>query len=282
MNKKMLSLLSLKWNPFSSDLPIEALLVTPRVESFCWRVEQGLVREGGFALVTGEPGTGKSVVLRVLADRLSRVREVTVGELEHPSSHIADFYRELGNVFGVALKPHNRWGGFQALREKWRAHIDTTLTRPILLIDEAQEMSPAVLSELRLLSSTRFDSRIILSVVLAGDPRLTEMLRHAELLPLGSRIRARLALEYATAEELAACLKHLVATAGNAKLMTPELMATLCDHAIGNYRLMTTMAGELLAAAAQRERTQLDEKLYFEVFAASKAPASSPRAAKLR
>ena len=49
MNKKLLSLYGLKWNPFSPDLPTEALRVVPKVESFCWRIEQGLVREGGFA-----------------------------------------------------------------------------------------------------------------------------------------------------------------------------------------------------------------------------------------
>jgi len=275
MNKKLLSLYGLKWNPFSPDLPTEALRVTPRIESFCWRIEQSQVREGGFALITGDPGTGKSVVLRLLAERLASLRDVSVGALAHPQSNVADFYREMGDLFGVALKPHNRWGGFKALRERWHAHIESTLVRPLLLIDEAQEMNPAVLSELRLLSSTHFDSRLILAVVLAGDGRLVDQLRRPELLPLGSRIRIRLPMEYASREELLACLEHLLQTAGNRKLMTPELMHTLCDHAVGNYRVMTTMAAELLAAAAQREATQLDEKLYLEVFAAPQAAKSS-------
>ena len=98
----------------------------------------------------------------------------------------------------------------------------------MLLIDEAQEMHPAVLNELRLLSSTQFDSQILLTVVLAGDVRLSAKLRRDELLPLGSRLRTRLAMEYADRKELLACLKHLLASAGNANLMTPELMQTLC------------------------------------------------------
>jgi len=224
-------------------------------------------------MISGDPGSGKSVVLRVLFDRLSSLPDITVGAIVHPSSNLADFYREMGDLFGIELKPHNRWGGFKALRERWQTHLEGTLLRPLLLIDEAQEIPPSVLSELRLLASQQFDSRTLLTVVLAGDHRLSAKLRRDELLPLGSRIRARLVMEYADRETLMACLKHLQATAGNAGLMTLELMQTLCDHAAGNYRVLTSMATELLASAAQQEITQLDEKLYLEVFGSPTAKA---------
>ena len=61
----------------------------------------------------------------------------------------------------------------------------------------------------------------------------------------------------------------MLTSAGNAHLITPELATTLCDHAVGNYRVLTGMAGELLATAAQRELTQLDEKLFLEVYGAT-------------
>jgi len=205
---------------------------------------------------------------------------VTVGAVSHPQSNLADFYRELGDIFAVALRPHNRWGGFKALRERWLAHLEGTRRRAVLLVDEAQEMSPAALCELRLLASARFDSQPLLCVVLAGDARLIDKLRHEELIPLGSRIRTRLATEHASREELALGLNHLLAGAGNASLMTPQLRHTLCDHAAGNYRILTTMAAELLAAAAQRELPQLDDKLYLEVFAQPEAPAPRRTAAR--
>jgi type II secretory pathway predicted ATPase ExeA len=266
VNKKLLSLYGLKWNPFAPEVPVEAFHIGARLDSFCWRVEQ-LVGEGGFALVTGLSGLGKSVTLRVLADRLSALRDVQIGVLSRPQAGLHDFYRELGELFGVQLQPHNRWGGAKALRERWQAHIDAALCRPVLIIDEGQEMQLAVLNELRLLCSARLDSHLLLTVVLAGDQRLIERFRSEELLPLGSRMRVRLALERATPEQLRELIEHAIAKAGAPKLMTTELVATLCDHAQGNLRALMNMASELLAAAAQREAAQIDEQLFFDTFA---------------
>jgi general secretion pathway protein A len=276
MNKKLLSLFGLKWNPFAPDVPDEALLVTPRIESFCWRVEN-LASQGGFALVTGDPGVGKSAALRMLVDRLSSVRDLRVGILSRPQAGLADFYRELGDLFGVELRPHNRWAGSRLLRQSWQLHIDAALFRPVLLIDEAQEMHPAVLNELRLLCSVKLDSHLLLTTILAGDRRLTEKLRADDLLPLASRMRVMLALDRASPAELEECLRYALGKAGAPRLMTAELISALCEHAAGNCRALMTMADELLAEGARREVKQLDEKLYLELFAVP-LPAAKPRA----
>lgn len=266
--RKMLSLWGLKWNPFSPELPLEALLVTPRIENFAWRVEQ-LVQEGGFALITGESGTGKSVALRIVASRLSALRDVVVGAIERPQSKNSDFYRELGDIFAVKLTPSNRWGGFKALRERWKAHVASSRIRPVLLVDEAQEMAGEVLAELRILSSADFDATSLLTVVLSGDGRLLEMLRQEHLVPLGTRIRTRLVTEAASRDELLDLLSHALSSAGNAALMTAQLKDTLVDHSVGNYRVLMTMAGELLAYGMANDIKQLDEKAYLEVFQSS-------------
>lgn len=275
-SKKLLSLWGLKWNPFSPELPSDGLLVTPQIESFAWRVEQ-LVQEGGFALVCGESGTGKSVALRIVAERLASVRDVVVGVLERPQSKNADFYRELGDIFSVKLSPSNRWGGFKALREKWKAHVASSRIKPVLLIDEAQEMASDVLSELRILSSADFDATSLLTVVMAGDGRLLELLRHPDLVPLNTRIRTRLSTESATRDELLELLQHALAKAGNASLMTDQLMDALVDHSAGNYRLLMTMSAELLAYGCAHEVSQLDEKFYLELFH-PKGPTSKKKA----
>ena len=263
---RLLSFYGLKWNPFTPDVPSEGLLSTRPIEHFAWRMEQ-LVGDGGFALISGDCGTGKSVALRLLAERLARLADVVVGVLSRPQSGISDFYRELGELFEVNLTPRNRWGGFKVLRERWKAHVESTLLRPVLLIDEAQAMAPVVLSELRMLASGHFDTVSYLTVVLCGDARLSELFRHDDLVPLASRMRSRLVMDYAHREQLLALLKHVIAAAGNAKLMSEPLMHTLSEHAAGNSRMLMSMAGELLVEGLAREQTQLDEKLYLEVFA---------------
>jgi general secretion pathway protein A len=275
MNKRLLNLYSLKFNPFSSQAPATALWATPQIQSFCWRIEQQ-IGEGGFALVTGDPGVGKSAALRLLSEHLQGLRDLCVGVLTRPQAKMADFYRELGHLFGVPLTPSNRWHSSKSLREKWLAHIEAALYRPVLIIDEAQETNALVLSEMRLLASADLDSRSILTLILAGDQRLAARLEEPDLLPIASRVRSRLRLEALPPKALQECLNHLLKAAGNPKLLSPSLIQTLCEHATGNLRLLMNMANDLLVAASQQEREVIDEKLFFEVFSLDPKPVKKP------
>jgi general secretion pathway protein A len=271
-NKKLLSLFGLKWNPFQSDVPTEALYKRNEVQSFIWRVEN-LVMDGGIAYVTGDPGYGKSTALRLIDEQLRGLREVVVARIERPQNGLSDHYRELGDLFGISLRPSNRYGGFQALRRKFRQHIESTLLRPVLLIDEAQSMKTDILSELRLLGSDEFDSRRILTVVLAGDLRLTERLKEVELLPLARRVRSRLTLGAMVDEEMRKMLEHALSSAGNKQLMTPGVAEAVVAHSMGNPSTMMSTCDELLAKAIVTEKAQIDEKIFFEAY---EAPQTRP------
>lgn len=265
-NKRLLALYGLKHNPFLPGIPVESLWLPPEMDPFLFRVEN-LVMEGGFALVCGEPGLGKSKTLQIMAHRLGRLDSVVVGVMERPQSSLGDFYREMGELFGVNLSPANRYGGFKALRQRWKEHIKSTLFRPVLLIDEAQEMMTSSLNELRLLGSIEFDSQCLLTIVLCGDMRLPERFRSSALVALGSRIRYRRILEPYSAGELRECLQYCLDHAGAPQLMTKPLMDTLVEHSAGNLRLLNTMAAELLTVGAEKELGQLDEKLFLDLYA---------------
>lgn len=270
-NKQMLAYYGLKWNPFLPNIPVDSLWHSPQIDSFVFRLES-MAMNGGFALISGEPGLGKSKTLQLIAHKFSKMDEVVVGVMERPQSSVGDFYREMGSLFGVNLSPANRYGGFKELRERWKSHMKTTLFKPLLLVDEAQEMLTGCLNELRLLSSVDFDSQNLLTTVICGDNRLTERFRARDLIALGSRMRFRLKIEPYNKVELMDYMVHTLAQAGAPHLMTSALMETLVDHCAGNQRVLNNMAAELLAIGLKKECPQLDGKLFIETFSRKPSP----------
>jgi type II secretory pathway predicted ATPase ExeA len=278
-NTQIRNLYGLKYNPFLPDLPPDALYTIPGTEHFALRV-QTMAAQGGFALITGEPGIGKSKTLQRIAHQLEQIPDLSVRVMQRPQSSVGDFYREMGELFNVGLTPANRYGGFKALRERWKAHCQSTLLRPVLLIDEAQQVSVDCLTELRLLQSHHFDSQNLLFTILCGDHRLPERFRTSQLLPLGSRIGLRLVLNPLSPEQLQDYLSFVLGQAGNTQLMGTELMRTLSAHAAGNLRVLNQMAVELLAVAAERNLPRIDESLFFDLFAPTVTKARRVHAVK--
>ena len=275
-NTDIRNLYGLKYNPFLPDLPPEALYTIPGSESFGMRV-QSMAEHGGFALITGEPGHGKSKTLQKIAHRLEQVPDLTVGVMQRPQSKLGDFYRELGELFHVGMTPSNRYGGFKALRDRWKRHCQSTLLKPVLLIDEAKQVSAECLTELRILQSHKFDSQNLLFTILCGDNRLPDRFRTADLLPLGSRIGLRLLLEPLSPEQLQDYLHFAMDQAGNSQLMSDELVRTLSGHSANNLRVLNQMAAELLVAAAQQNLPRIYESLFFELFSPSGTKPSRSR-----
>ena len=94
MSRTLLQTYGLKFHPFRPDVPIEALQVTPTLDAFLRRVELSIA-DGGYVMITGEPGTGKSVALRLLKKRLDDISDVVVGINGERATSLADFYRKL-------------------------------------------------------------------------------------------------------------------------------------------------------------------------------------------
>lgn len=277
MRSELLIAYGLKHNPFSRSIPHDALWSPPGFEAFAFRVES-VILDGGFAMLCGEPGLGKSKVLQLINERLLRIgKDIVVGVMERPQSSVGDFYRELGDIFGVELTPNNRYGGFKALREKWKHHIQATLIRPVLIIDESQEVHDQCLTELRLMSNAKFDSEVLLTTILSGDNRLPERFRKPSLIPLGSRIRTRWNLQPWDRATLHTFIEHALEAAGAPHLMTDGLKTTVVEHAAGNLRMLCSMGEQLLHEGAQRRLKQLDEQLYIDCFNYKPKPSAKRR-----
>lgn len=262
--RKILEFYGLKYQPFSTEKPVSGIFAHSWMTEGAWLIEN-LVMDGGIAALVGDPGMGKSACMRYLHNRLGSIPDAVVVHLERPQSSLADFYRELGDIFGLELRVSYRWGGFRALRKKWADHILATGLRPVLVIDEAQLMQPVTMTELRLLSSEKFDSRTLLAAILAGDDRLEKKMENPELLPLKSRINPFLRVPAMDKKSAESMLKHLLADAGAPHLMNDTLVSILSNDCASNPRSLMQLGSTLLVTGFSKSNPQLDERLYYEV-----------------
>lgn len=264
-NKDLLTFYGLKWNPFSCNIPLEGLSINKKIEFFCWQVEN-LIMDGGYGVLTGHAGTGKSTTLRFLADKLENIKDVNIGIISRPQSSIPDFYRELSDIYNLSFKNNNRWYSYQNLRKKWMSCLSNGQLRPVLIIDEAQEVSIDVLNEIRLMSSIHLDSKTVLAVIFSGDMRLLDKLQHPQLLSLNSRIRVKQIQETISVNELELMLIECLRKAGNTNIFSKELIKILAGQANGNCRSLMIMAESLLQMGVSQEIIELTQQHYFELF----------------
>jgi general secretion pathway protein A len=258
---KLHMLYGLKWNPFALSIPNEGLYRIPELDALSYRIRSSL-HEGGFSLITGDPGTGKSCCSRLLCDDIAKQDGVLVTKITRPQSSITDLYRELSYVFESHFPFSNRFGGHIKLRDKWRMQMDNTTMKPVLIIDEAQDMRAHVMQEIKSLSSEALDSNILLTIILVGDLRLVAQLDQPELQPIRSRLRYRLVLADKVENDLMAIMLQTMRQAGCAQLMTESLVKIIVSKAMGNPRTMMTLANNCLVEAMP---APIGESVFFKV-----------------
>ena len=161
------------------------------------------------------------------------------------------------DLFGITLIYNNRWSGFKGLRARWLAHLDDTRMRPLLLVDEAQELPNQVLTEMRLLPSSEFDSRVILSVVLAGDSRPLAKLRSPDLQPIASRVCQRFLMARAEPEELTRLFDYLLDKTGYPGLTTPRARLPRCRPQSPSNSVKTAPSITVLTLSKSHPRARL-------------------------
>lgn len=199
--------------PFSIAVNPRYLYMSPRHRDALAHLLYGVGIGGGFALLTGEVGTGKTTINRCLLEQLPEATDLAV--VLNPALSAVELLATVCDEFEVVYP-----AGTDSLKTLTDALHQFLLAnhqrqrRSVLLIDEAQHLEFAVLEQIRLLTNLETDAQKLLQIVLIGQPELGEKLARPELRQLNQRITARYNLQALSAAETQAYIRHRLGVAG--------------------------------------------------------------------
>jgi len=201
------------------------------------------------AAIIGPSGVGKSGVLRSLTDALPearyRVHYVKVTDLNK-----REFCREIAVALGCP--PAGYYGALvHTIQQRCQTLLDQESLRPVILVDEAHDIRPDVLAMLRVLTNFEMDSRLAVSVVLAGQNKLRELLRRDDLEAVSRRIAHYASLRLLSREEVRQYVAHRLQIVGaKTELFDDAAHDALYEAAQGNLRATNRLALKSLETAA--------------------------------
>jgi len=244
--------------PFSKEVPDSELWLPPSKQALVDEVCEA-VQQRAQVLLVGEPGVGKTCVLRALrhrlpppAFRLTYCHNATLGR--------RDFYRQLCVALGLTPAA-TAAGVFYAVS----SHVET-LSRerlyPVFLLDEAHLLHQDTLNHLHVLLNYELDSRALLSLLLVGLPELKDRLELRKNRSLYSRIHCRLTIEPMTADDTADYVRLRLGRAGcDRELFVPDALALLHQVAGSSLREIDRVATASLREAARRKKKLVERDL---------------------
>ncbi|WP_432471294.1 AAA family ATPase [Amphritea sp. HPY] len=206
----------------------------------------GIGNDGGFVLLTGEVGTGKTTVCRALLDQLPEATDVAL--ILNPKYSSQELLASICDELGITYPQHEtRIKHYIDALTKHLLQSHAEGRHTVLILDEAQNLGVDVLEQIRLLTNLETDCHKLLQIVLVGQPELLEQLLRPELRQLSQRITARFHLGALNRSELEAYISHRLAVAGvQGRLFpaatlnrlyrmtrgVPRLINILCDRAL--------------------------------------------------
>ena len=216
---------------------------------------------GGFVQLTGEVGTGKTTLSRLLLEQLPENARIAL--VLNPRQNAVELLETICEELKLDIT--GKRGSTKSLVDALNAYLLEAYAqglKVILLIDEAQNLPADALEQVRLLTNLETDTQKLLQILLLGQPELREMLARPELRQLAQRITARFHLAPLAAEETATYLRHRWRVAGGERFpFDAKAVQRLHARAGGIPRLINVIAERALLAGYARDATSIDSKL---------------------
>ena len=221
----------------------------------------GINSDGGFVMLTGEPGTGKTTVCRCLLEQLPENTEIAF--ILNPKLTVEELLASICDEFGIPYPESNRSNKvFVSAINEYLLHITEKGRRAILVIEEAQNLSLEVLEQIRLLTNLETSQRKLLQIILLGQPELREMLDQTQLRQLSQRVTARYHLGPLSQDETYAYVNHRLSVAGlvRGQLFSKGALKLLFRITKGIPRLINVICDRALLGAYVQGKDRVDRK----------------------
>lgn len=252
---------SLKEQPFSISPDPDFLFLSERHKEALAHLKYGLQGNGGFVLLTGEVGTGKTTVCRFLLQEMPK--EVDVAFILNPALTEIELLATICDEFHIHYQQDkvSLKSLFDALTS-WMMNNLAQGRSAVVLIDEAQHLSFSVLEQLRLLTNIESNNKKPLQVILIGQTELQQKLKQTELRQLAQRITARYHLLALTEKETAYYIQHRLNIAGaHYPLFEPALLRKIFKQSQGIPRLINLICDRCLLCAYSENSPKVSSKM---------------------
>ncbi|HVY65786.1 MAG TPA: AAA family ATPase [Gammaproteobacteria bacterium] len=220
----------------------------------------GISESGGFIQLTGEVGTGKTTLIRSLLERMPEKADIAL--ILSPQLTTVEFLQTIADELGCLLP---REVTVKAIIDNLNSHllrVHAAGRRVVLIVDEAQTLSPELLEQVRLLTNLETAKHKLLQIILIGQPELRALLDRPDMRQIAQRVTGRYHLEPLDANDTAAYVRHRMRVAGAQRdIFTNSALRALYRRARGIPRLINVIADRALLAAYTQDRHTVDGQL---------------------
>src|SRR5579864_1845945 len=255
----------LKENPFNVNPDPRYLFLTHNTQEALACLTYGIETRKGFILLTGEVGTGKTTLINKLLEWLHKER-VSTAFVFNPRLSVSQFFDFMMADFGIPCETRQK-GQMLLKLNQWLLEQHQIGSRVVLIVDEAQNLSPQMLEEIRLLTNLEISTAKLLQIVLAGQPELEDKVNDPQLRQLRQRITLWAKTGPLTLLETQGYIKQRLRMAGSTgeEIFSSEAIEAVHHHAGGIPRITNLLCEHALISAFVEHSKTVSEKMVEDV-----------------